>query len=100
MSLFVLTKVHVTVSPALSSIEPGELPSLQVAEVSVQPSGVVSVTEYVHDERSPITCWSPSDSENVRLCGAWLGPAAKSKFVLSPSGIVCFSTMIVPELLD
>ncbi len=40
---FVLTKMHVTVSPALSWIEPGELSSLQVAEVSVQPSGVDSV---------------------------------------------------------
>jgi hypothetical protein len=40
-----LTNTHVTVSPAASSIEPGELPSLQVADVSVHPAGVDSSTE-------------------------------------------------------
>jgi hypothetical protein len=42
---FVFVKVHVTVSPWLIEIEPGELPSLQTAELRVQPSVTDSLTK-------------------------------------------------------
>ncbi len=42
-----LRNTHVTSSPSLIEIALGGLPSLHEAEVSVQPSGVASETEYV-----------------------------------------------------
>ena len=86
----VLTNVHRTDSPALRSIELGELPSLHVAEVSVQPSVEDSETEYVPEDRLSNTRCPPSESVNC------VSPKAKPKLASAPSGIVCFWTVIVP----
>jgi hypothetical protein len=43
----VFTNTHRTVSPGEMSIALGDEPSSQVADVSVQPSGVSSATEWM-----------------------------------------------------
>ena len=59
----VFVKTQVTVSPACSEIAFTGDWSVQTAEVSSQPAGTFSETEYVPGARSPeLFCW-PSESE-------------------------------------
>jgi hypothetical protein len=60
----VFTKVHVIVSLGSSTIAPGELPSLHVADVCVQPSGTDSLTKYVPAGSPERAACCPSESAN------------------------------------
>ena len=82
-----------TSSPSLIEIELGALPSLQLADVRLQPSVLASTTEYVPTSSCPVVrCWPslrlkskpfPFGRVNVKL-----------KLVGSPAGSVFFWTMI------
>ena len=80
-------KTHVITSPTSSWIALVGLPSLHVADVSVQPPVGDSPTEYVPAGTVTSCCW-PSLSENCSVCPPPL--PVKENTVGSPSGFVCF----------
>ena len=87
---FVFTKVHVT--PCLrgsSTIELGELPSLQVADVSVQPSGIDSLTEVRARRKRPERAACSPVGKHELLTGRASGLAGREelKTVGSPAGV-------------
>lgn len=90
-------KTQVTVSCGESSIADTGLPSLHEADVSVQPAGTLSPNEYVPLEiRAKEACW-PSLSEKEYESPFVLLPE-NANAVESPSGSVCFTMMIAPEV--
>ena len=92
------TKVHVIVSLGSSTIELGELPSLHVADVWVQPPGTDSSTKYVPVGSPERAACCPSESANCWLAGPPAVPAENVKTVGSPAGSVRLTTMICPEV--
>ena len=84
-----LTNTHVTSLSPLIGMELGELPSLHVADVSVQPSGVDSETEYVPGASWPVVQWSPSAKLAVGVF-PFGRVSVNVKLVGSPSGSVSF----------
>src|SRR5689334_21809141 len=101
---FVFVNVHFTVSPGSSLNVAVRVPTLLVLGVVLAPSsqemlvrskpgvGSLSIEVYVPGARLFTTIWPPSEME----------PAASPvnvKLPAAPSGLVCFSTMILPRLV-
>ena len=93
----VLVKTQVTVSPGSRVMAAGSLPSSQVAPVSSQSAGTISVTEYVPESRSVKLWVSPSCSKKV--VGVSGSVAVKLKKVPDGSGLgsIVFFTRITPD---
>src|SRR3989304_2642230 len=86
---FSFVNVQVPVSPAWREIAVTGLPSEHVADSRSQPAGTISLTSYVPGSRSPLVSVSPSEREKFAAPGG-AGPHS----VVSPSGSVCFTTLM------
>src|SRR3989304_4287559 len=86
---FSFVNVQVTVSPAWREIAVTGLPSEHVADSRSQPAGTISLTSYVPGSRSPLVSVSPSERKKFAA-----QEGSNSNSVVSPSGSVCFTTLM------